>query len=162
LLAEQDNGPLKTYPNIPAGQVYWVSKFQSVIKRANLDGTGNIETILSDPNLVPNVIDVDSLRGKIYWTTPINSANPGIYRANLDGTNPEFLIQVNPPFYVNTIAIDIDGGRIFYNQSAEYNNHMIQSANLDGSDIVTLAEGQDQVIGMGFFPGTGTDPAPSP
>lgn len=73
-----------------AGKMYFTDIDLGHIERADLDGT-NESIIISGLDDV-GYLDLDLVRGKIYWTERAGSSPGSIRRANLDGTNIETLI----------------------------------------------------------------------
>ena len=108
------------------GKIYWAdagsaSSATGRIRRANLDGSGVIEDIITT-RFRPSDVDVDFAGGKIYW-----SENSGPHRSNLDGTGIELLKAVAS----HGIAIDVDGGKVYWTSPAQLK---IQRSNLDSTN----------------------------
>ena len=69
-------------------KLYWVDDARDVIERFNLDGTGVVETVVSDASIPgglnnPVGLALDVANGRMYWT---DSSNDTIYSANLNGS----------------------------------------------------------------------------
>ena len=86
-----------------AKKIYWtdIGNFDVIgdetIKRANFDGTGR-ETLVTSVDGIRHPVDIelDTVRGKMYWT---DAGTQAIYRANLDGSLLEMLVDI--PFNRN-------------------------------------------------------------
>ena len=74
--------------DLAGGQIYWGDVGSGDIRRANLDGSGQIPLIggLSSP--VDVALDLSG--GKMYWT---DQGSGDIRPANLDGSGQEVLIR---------------------------------------------------------------------
>ena len=128
----------------PIGQrFYWTTAQTGAfgtknVRSANFDGS-DVQVLAS--GLRYSDIEVDSLHGKVYWTT-VDTGDRRIQRANLDGSDLEDVIPDTLDFsefsdYVHlprSITLDPVGGRIFWvnNQSSD---DRVMSARLDGTDI---------------------------
>ena len=102
-----------------------------LIGRANLDGSGANETLVSNLHY-PQGIAVDSTHGYIYWTT--NLLGGTIARANLNGSdvNEEFIVAAgldNP----EGVAVDSSHGYLYWSNSIPHGTSTIGRANLDGT-----------------------------
>jgi sugar lactone lactonase YvrE len=102
--------------------VYWTNNADTTIGRANLDGTGVNQSLVSGGSN-PCGVAVDGAH--IYWA----DANGGsIGRANLDGSgvNTDFIDGTNTP-----CGIAVDGAHVYWGSTGE---ETIGRANLDGSE----------------------------
>lgn len=72
--------------DLAAGKVYWLDDNQDVIQRINLDGSGPVETLVTDASGIANPMGLvlDPGAGRMYWSD--RTAAEGIKSANLDGT----------------------------------------------------------------------------
>lgn len=114
-----------------AQKMYWTDRGSSKIQRANLDGSGAEDLVVTSV-IEPISIALDVVGGKMYWT----EASPGdfmILRANLDGTNVEFLVtKLLEP---SGIALDTTAGKLYW---TDVGTGKISRANLDGSSRENL------------------------
>lgn len=93
-----------------AQKMYWTDRATSKIQRANLDGSG-IEDLVVTSVIEPVSIALDIAGGKMYWTEA-SPADFMISRANLDGTNLEFLVTgLTEP---SGIALDTIAGKLYW------------------------------------------------
>lgn len=113
------------------GKMYWaVEEHRSgasdvIIRRANLDGTGQQDLPITTEVL--DAIALDALAGKIYWAD-----GRTIRQANLDGTDQKDLAV--DASNADALAIDLVGGKIYWTD-----NDGVRSANLDGTGQADLA-----------------------
>jgi hypothetical protein len=81
-----------------ANQLYWChgSFNAGVIRRANLDGSGQVTLVTGLKNARGLALDVAG--GKMYWSNSPAAGNAGglIERANLDGTGREVVYAITP------------------------------------------------------------------
>jgi hypothetical protein len=101
--------------------VYWPTSTNGTIGRANLDGSGVNQSLIT--GLVdPTDVAVDGQH--IYWSSYYSGV---IGRANLDGTgvNPTFITGLNGP-----LAVAVDGQHLYW-----ASNSGIGRANLDGTGV---------------------------
>jgi len=136
--------------------VYWtersdgptVNGFESVIKRAKLDGSG-VETIFHKVGpgyqsvMVGLALDVG--HGYLY-----TGNGEWLFRMNLDGTEPVNLVPAIDE--VRTISLDLIHGKIYWAEGAHGQN-AIRYANLDGSNPLTLIDvGFDGLFNIALDP----------
>lgn len=111
---------------VNAQKMYWTDRATSKIQRANLDGSG-VEDLVVTSLVEPVSIALDVVGGKMYWT----EASPGdfmIARANLDGTNFEFLVTgLTQP---SGIALDTAASKMYW---TDVGTGKISRASLDGT-----------------------------
>jgi virginiamycin B lyase len=108
---------------VDGSHLYWANGTTGAIGRANLDGTGADEALVS--GLVdPCGVAVDGAH--LYWA---DRATNMIGRANLDGTeaNPAFVVGARGP-----CGVAVDGGHLYW---ANAGGESIGRANLDGSGV---------------------------
>ncbi len=110
-----------------AGKIYWANVQQSIIQRANLDGS-NVENLINTSALG---IDLDLNKGKMYWTE--SETDGKIKRANLNGSNIEEVISAGVT-YPKSLKLDLQNKKIYWTADSS----SIQRANLDGSNIENL------------------------
>ena len=114
----------------PHDSLYWGDQTLHHIGRADLDGS-NTEVILS--TLLHWGVTVDSLNGKLIWSTAISGPDGNIMRSNLDGSDVETVVTgVGKPA---DIAIDVAGGKIYW---TDYVVDAVRRASLDGTDVQDL------------------------
>ena len=130
--------------NVSAGTMFWTDG--GTIRRANLDGTGDIcspclhiDTV-EDMNTVDIVLDVPG--GMIYW-----SDSQGIHRADLDGSNKETLLTFDGQPVPRSLALDLKGGRMYWTDS-----QAVYRADLDGSNAEPLFIGAEHPGEIAFDP----------
>jgi hypothetical protein len=104
--------------------MYWGEGDIGVIRRANLDGSGQTTLIRGLANASAPVLDLAG--GQMYFT---DFSGGHILRANLDGTGLTTLIAgLSHP---NQVAVDIAGGKMYW--GSNYPDFDIRRINLDGS-----------------------------
>ena len=116
--------------DMQAGKMYWADVNDLMIRRANLDGTGQ-EDLIDLPGgkelPFPSAVAVDSAGGKLYWgDQTLGTLN----RANLDGSGQELLLST--PFH-RGLAIDPLNGKVYWSTSDSQFKGEILRANLDGT-----------------------------
>ncbi|MDQ2985587.1 MAG: PEP-CTERM sorting domain-containing protein [Armatimonadota bacterium] len=117
--------------DLPAKKMYWADVNNLVIRRSNLDGSGQ-EDLINLPGgkepAFPSAVAVDGSGGKLYWgDQTLGTMN----RANLDGSDPEVLF--NTAFH-RGLAIDEVNGKMYWSTSISQWKGEIWRANLDGTD----------------------------
>jgi DNA-binding beta-propeller fold protein YncE len=118
------------------GKMYWVDVDNFVIRRANLDGSGQ-EDIVTSGLEFPSAIAVDPVGGKIYWG---DQSAFELRRANLDGTNNELLRSTA---FHRGIALDTVNGKVYWSTSETLLKGKILRCNLDGPQLETVVESLD-------------------
>ncbi len=117
--------------------IYWSDYFGGDVRRANLDGSGQI-TLVRASGFAPLGLALDRAEGKIYWADNFGGA---IQRANLDGTGEETLVSgLNGPIGVR---LDIVGGKIYW---ADNGGGDIRRMNLNGAGQETLVSGLNSPV----------------
>ena len=115
------------------GRIYWNELGLGAIRRANLDGSGSVETVVSTGDSAPGLA-LDVAGGKIYW---VGGSHDGwIRRANLDGSTPEGLVTSG--VYAPTgIALDLVHGKVYWTDPlgspSQTGKGSIRYCNLDGT-----------------------------
>ncbi|MBN1851501.1 MAG: PEP-CTERM sorting domain-containing protein [Pirellulales bacterium] len=116
-------GSLARAETIP--KLYWAMLGDTMIRRANLDGSGHEDLIRTPGGIQPDIA-IDPIENKMYWPSP---AAGGIQRANLDGSNPEIVVSsLERPIRV---ALDSVNRKVYWYDTDE---NMICRSNLDGTD----------------------------
>jgi DNA-binding beta-propeller fold protein YncE len=114
-----------------AGKIYYTTKDDYSVKRANTDGT-SIESLYTPVTTSePYGIALDTKNGKVYFTDN-NSSVKKIYRMNLDGTSLE---EVLTGVQAISIVLDVDGGKMYFTTSDDWR---VKRADMDGTDVETL------------------------
>lgn len=121
--------PLRVALDFPRGKIYWSDAPGHKIERANLDGTGVEDVIVTTGIDYPSGLAVDSASGKLYWSqrqSCLFFPPCAIKRANLDGTGEETIAAT----YAADIEIDPVHGKLYF---IGPNSFGIARTNLDGS-----------------------------
>jgi DNA-binding beta-propeller fold protein YncE len=113
------------------GKIYWADVNNFVIRRANLDGTGQ-EDLITGGLEFPMNVSVDPAANKLYWGD-ISAGYIGM--SDLDGSNPRVLLPV--AFHWG-LAIDKLHGKLYWSTSDTIFKGRIQRANLDGTGLETV------------------------
>jgi DNA-binding beta-propeller fold protein YncE len=110
-----------------AGQlaIYWSIIQDTVIRRANLDGTSTQNLVRTPGGGIPDIA-FDSLEKKMYWTS---AEAGGIQRSDYDGSNVETVITGIT--YPSRIAMDEVNRKIYWVD--ENGENSIWRSNLDAS-----------------------------
>lgn len=92
-------------------------------------------------------VALDTIAGKVYWTTTRIGQGCSIRRANLDGTAEEVLISSAPNGVQNLrgIALDLQHQRMFW---SDLGAGVIRSATLDGANPLDILTGLAGPIGV--------------
>ncbi|MCE2501537.1 MAG: hypothetical protein J4G13_11850 [Dehalococcoidia bacterium] len=99
-----EGGALKVFEDLN-NSVGWADDGTAKIQRAGLDGSGVQDLLTSEDGLHrPNGVALDTLAGKMYWTTEA-SGFVKFRRANTDGTSLEDLVSYRPATAPQDIAI---------------------------------------------------------
>jgi DNA-binding beta-propeller fold protein YncE len=123
-----------TDTSVIAGELklYWSTQEDTVIRRANLDGTQTEQVIRTPGGVIPDIA-FDPIARKMYWPSPVVG---GIQRANYDGSNVQNIIDgIERPW---RIAIDTVNRKAYWIDWADGNNSISRS-NLDGTSRELLA-----------------------
>jgi sugar lactone lactonase YvrE len=111
------------------------------IRRANLDGTGQVTLISGLDGPIGPTLDLAG--GQMYWA----DTNTGtIRRANLDGSGLTTLVSGLPPaadFGPSAFppALDLAHGQMYWTDGTNRGPGVLRRANLDGSEQTTLVTG---------------------
>jgi DNA-binding beta-propeller fold protein YncE len=137
--------------DVAGGKVYWSDRgdvgdknVNPKIMRANLDGS-SVETIVSTDLMSPVGIQVDSAKGKVYFTDRF--AN-NIKRANLDGSDVEMVVRDTE--YPVDLAFDLDK-RLFYWTARKAGCIYIadmDKTEMDGASFSPIVKGLHAPIGV--------------
>jgi len=117
-----------------AGNIYWSEGGNAPLRRARLDGSGQINLITAGSIWG---IALDLSAGKIYW---VNDFPDSIQRANLDGTNIETILANTPQAPIGNprgLALDLEAGKLYWSDEASAIETIFR-ANLDGTDVEAL------------------------
>lgn len=124
------------------GKMYWTDVDNAVIRRANLDGSGQQDLVhlsgSGEDAPFPSALAIYKQGGKMYWGDQTLGT---ISRANLDGSNPEVLLFT--PFH-RGLAIDAVNGKMYWSTSISQFRGEIWRANLDGSNAQAAISTIDQ------------------
>jgi sugar lactone lactonase YvrE len=121
--------------------MYWSEATGGDIRRANLDGSGQV-TLLSRL-AVPIGPTLDLAGGQMYWA---DTGAGAIRRANLDGSGQTTLVSGLPPADSNgpsamPPALDLARGQMYWTDGTLYGPGVLRRANLDGSEQTILVTG---------------------
>jgi len=110
-------------PAEAADYIYWTNYGNNTIGRANSDGSGVNQSLISGCN-TPEGVAVGT--SYVYWT---NYSSGTIGRANLDGSSPNqsWITGCSGPS-----GITVDSNYVYW---TNYGNNTIGRANLDGSSV---------------------------
>lgn len=144
-----------------SGFVVWTDATTNTIRRAGLDGSGEVvlfegisESVVDDQGRFGSLTDVavDEAGGKLYWG---NVSEGAIQRANLDGTGLETIVMgLQGP---TGIDIDPSGGKLYWTHLADTPaQNKIQRANLDGSQVEDLLSDLPLPQDLAVDPAAGT------
>jgi DNA-binding beta-propeller fold protein YncE len=86
--------------------MYFTNLISETIQRANVDGSGAIEDLITTGLTYPYGIAVDSTGGKFYWAD-----TDKIHRADLDGTNGEDLVTGLTD--ARGVELDLSAGKVY-------------------------------------------------
>ncbi len=142
------------------GQIFWSDLKTNTIRRANLDGTGEVvllsgrsESVIDDAGRFASLTDVavDAAGGTLYWG---NVSEGAIQRANLDGSGVETVVSgLSGP---TGIDLDLAAGKIYWTDLGETAaERTIERANLDGSGVETVLAGLPLPQDVAVDPGAG-------
>ena len=112
-------------------KMYWCDVNNFVIRRANLDGSGQ-EDVITSGLVFPAVIKTEPVGGHFYWGDQVSEE---IWRADLDGANAAPVISTA---FHRGLAIDQPGGKIYWSTSITMFRGDIKRANLDGTGQQTV------------------------
>ena len=116
-----------------SGKIYFGDQLTYLLKRADLDGSDQ-QTLRS--TAFHAGLAIDTVHGKIYWSTSDLDVKGKILRSNLNGSGLETVISSNDAeFKPAGVAVDPVGGRVYW---TDYVLDVVRRANLDGSDMQDL------------------------
>jgi DNA-binding beta-propeller fold protein YncE len=117
--------------NVSAGKFYWGDQTGDHIWNANL--TGEIPQIVTTTPFNRGLA-LDTLHGRMYWTTSVTASSGQILSAALDGTDQQ-TVQTYAASKPGNLAIDPAGGKLYWTDPlAGY----VRRSNLDGSSVQNL------------------------
>jgi len=115
------------------GKVYWASKGQAKISRANFDGTGDENILEAEDGLVePRAIALDTKFHKVYWS---DYGASKIYKTDLDGSNTEVVVT---NVLSSDIRLDLKRDKIYWTNETDAK---IQSADMNGPAVLDVLTG---------------------
>lgn len=117
-----------------AGKLYWTDVEDSVIRRANLDGT-DAEDLVTTNLAFPISIDLHIAESHIYW---IDQGLGQIARANFDGSGIDILVTVPASTGLRGIEVDALNRKLYWGSLDGNLPGHIRRSNLDGSDVETV------------------------
>jgi sugar lactone lactonase YvrE len=114
-------------------KLYWGDQTAEEIHRCNLDGS-NQEFIVSTP--FHRGLAVDTLHGKLFWTTSRNPNAGDVWTSDLDGNGAVVVLNGGTASYKPaTIAVDPQRNRLYF---SDYVTDTLRRSALDGSGLTTL------------------------
>ena len=151
LLQSEIENPVSLVLDVDEAKMYWADPTNSIIQRANLDGTG-IETLVEDL-AGPRDLALDIVNDKLYWAEsgaefddrgiPIGTINR-VQRSDLDGANVEEIVTVSSGSS-DGVAVDPAGGKVYWKVSFDSSTpDQLRRADLDGSN-------PEDVLGLDSF-----------
>ena len=108
-----------------ATQIYWIDASTGTIRRANLDGSGAIEDLITSGQ--PTSLAVDLAAGKLYWT---DTAAGKIKWADLNDFSSQHDFYSSETGRPTNLALDAVNGDLYWTDQVPGS---IQRANTDGS-----------------------------
>ena len=113
---------------IDGSHIYWTSsQFGGTIGRANLDGTGVDESLITGVDSCSVAVD----GSHVYWASARSGGEIG--RANLNGTSPDHTF-IHAGSTVDECGLAVDAGHIYW-ASASATGPAIGRANLNGTGV---------------------------
>ncbi len=123
--------------DLAAGSVYWTDVNNYVIRRANLDGSGQEDLVTSGLQW-PRALVLDTAAGKMYWGDQLAEQ---VDSANLDGSN---VTQVVSTAFHAGLALDGTHGKLYWTTSIDMLNGNIMCCDLNGSNVQTIVTQHDK------------------
>lgn len=118
-----------------AGKVYWTDVNNFVIRRAGLNGAGQVDLITSGLAF-PSALRLDVAGGRFYWG---DQTNEGIFRSNLENPAAEGSVT-DVPFF-RGVAFDHAGGKVYWTTSNTSTTGRIYRASDGGADTEIVITG---------------------
>lgn len=124
-----------SFPNVLAvdrtgRHLFWGDQGFQRICRSNLDGSDSTTWLVTDFHAG---LAIDSIHGKLYWTSVSGPSTGRIMRANLDGSGVESVVlDVGKPAQ---LALDPSAGKIYW---TDYVDDVVRRANVDGTGMEDL------------------------
>ncbi len=117
--------------NAEAGHIYWSDVNNDVIRRADLDGSNQVD-IITNNLAFPSPLGIDTANDQLYWSD--NSLDQ-IGRSDLDGGNSTTIVSHDN---YSGLAIDPINGKIYWTVAHSVAGSILR-ADLDGSNIETVS-----------------------
>lgn len=111
-----------------ARKIYWTDVNNFVIRRADLNGSGQVDLITSGLAF-PSALRLDMAGGRFYWG---DQTNEGIFRSNLE--NPAIESSVSDVPFFRGVAFDHAAGKVYWTTSNTSTTGRIYRANDGGSE----------------------------
>ncbi|MBU1699559.1 MAG: PQQ-binding-like beta-propeller repeat protein [Candidatus Eisenbacteria bacterium] len=122
--------PMEIAIDPAADLLVWGDQGAGVIGVAHLDGTG-AHTLLTTSFAAG--LALDTVNGKIYWSTALTGSTGEILRADYDGSNSQTVVSESDR--PARLALDISGGKVYW---TDYVVDVVRRANLDGTEVETI------------------------
>jgi hypothetical protein len=123
--------------DLEGGKLYWTDAYHLVIRRANLDGTGQEDLVTSGLQW-PRALVLDPAAGKMYWGDQIAGE---INRANLDGSDVRLVVATD--FHAG-LALDGLRGQLYWSTSRDMFTGDILRCDIDGANVETVVTDMDK------------------
>jgi hypothetical protein len=110
-------------------KMYWKNSESNIINRANINGSGVEDVIITIHNI--KSVAVDTKNKYIYWISYTN-----IYRSDFDGTNIKYIGNVtNGVYELSYIALDTENEMIYWILDSDWISMKIGRTHLETMDI---------------------------
>ncbi len=134
---------------IADNRIWFVANGTNSIFNMAVDGSDK-QLIIHDDVDMPRYVKVDSLHGRLFWTTEANGPGTGaVWTANIDGSNAEKIHQHNM-FGAKGIVEDTQDGLLFVAAGPDILEMQLDSsfAHLDESFTKRIYQNQNFVQGL--------------
>lgn len=122
--------------------VYWSDPAARKILRSNLDGTQPTNVV----DAWTTALAIDTLSGKLYWTTASVYPSGNVYRSNLDGSSVERIVD---SYGNDARGLVVHESHVYW---ASWNDGKILRSNLDGSSPQAILENLLGPVAMAVDP----------